>query len=142
MSPHDTDRHRHTQPVTAADRLAQIEARVEAATEGPWDAVQGATPGMVWVELRHRATICDFPYEQGSQEDAEFIAHARQDIPALLAAVREALGLHRPVPHCPSDTHARSESTCPCGVQICGQCYHHWPCPTVRTIEDALGGAE
>ena len=85
--------------MTAAARIAQIRARVEAATPGPWHDVEGATPGMYWVELRHRATICDFPYEQGAQEDAAFIAHARADIPALLAAVEAVLALCENAPH-------------------------------------------
>ena len=75
--------------------------RCDAATEGPWVAVEGATPGMFWVELRHRATICDFPREQGAQEDAEFIAAARTDLPAALAALRAVLDEH---PGCEADT--------------------------------------
>lgn len=80
--------------------FAAIEARVAAATEGPW-MVDGDDPTVVmkpdkppstWDGLlvaRTRggtgADIDSLP----EYADAEFIAHSRTDIPALLAAVRE-----------------------------------------------------
>ena len=103
--------------------------RCDAATEGPWVAVEGATPGMFWVELRHRATICDFPREQGAQEDAEFIAAARTDLPAALAALRAVLGEHREVPDSGRD------------YGECETCGTPFPCGAVRAIAAALGVA-
>jgi hypothetical protein len=47
-------------------QLTEIEARVSAATPGPWTT-----------------------YDDDSEADAEFIAHAREDIPALLAEVKQ-----------------------------------------------------
>lgn len=78
--------------MTAADYLAQIEARAEAATEGPWDVASDADtylkptdvvgPG----EPGERFIICEY-----AGQDAEFIAHARADVPALVAALRAVL---------------------------------------------------
>ncbi len=74
----------------------------------------------------------------GRTNDAEFIAHARQDIPALLAAVEAVLELHKP------------EAT-GYGDWVCGACIsagsHDWestayPCPTVQAIHQALGEGE
>ena len=73
--------------------FAAIEARVKAATEGPW---------RVWSGSRHEdeaAVETAWAYE-GDEEvelvtdccsivNAEFIAHSRTDIETLLAAVRE-----------------------------------------------------
>jgi len=66
--------------------LEAIKARVEAATPGPWDAsapdedgesIVGA-PGEWW-DWDH--TTCEH------YDDAVFIAHARTDVPALVAEV-------------------------------------------------------
>lgn len=78
--------------MTAADFLARIEARANAATEGPWDVASDADtylkptdvvgPG----EPGERFIICEY-----AGQDAEFIAHARADVPALVAALRAVL---------------------------------------------------
>jgi len=67
------------------EQLAEIEARCEAATKGPWS---------VYVcGIRSLGYDVDGP-EEGNrgqferQEDAEFIARAREDVPALIAEVR------------------------------------------------------
>lgn len=90
--------------------LGPIEKRADAATEGPWDSDDHShgergcrclscdvTTG--WT-LRHALT-CHETDKAGeaydgacealvfSFEDAEFIAHAREDVPALVARVRE-----------------------------------------------------
>lgn len=108
-------------------RLDEIKARAAAATEGPW--VNDSTeigrpfPGTdtidVWV-----AESCH-PNGDGidGEADAEFIAHARTDVPALVAAVEAVLELH----------HAQ------CDHAICIECHFTTPCPTVAVIRDALG---
>jgi hypothetical protein len=84
------------------DQLAAIEARAQAATEGPWTVVEGEDtcggygpysyamiPGVLdaeWTPDGMDAHICG---ETLSIPDAKFIAHARTDVPALLAMVRE-----------------------------------------------------
>ena len=77
------------------EQLDAIRARVEAATLGPWEAV---TPKR-YAAVRSDAERC-YVYTQGKipadthpdtvarqQRDAQFIASAREDVPALLAEV-------------------------------------------------------
>lgn len=67
--------------------LKEIEARASAATPGPWvhDTVQsesavicGHAPGVV----------CEWRKGAAAFDDCDFIAHAREDVPALIAEVR------------------------------------------------------
>jgi hypothetical protein len=68
-----------------------ILARAEAATPGPW--IPGLDEGVVFKRIsdRHYATIIspgDAPDDhQPRSSDVEFIAHAREDVPALVAEV-------------------------------------------------------
>lgn len=84
------------------ERLAEIEARVNAATDGPWrvrgrDERHGPPHVVAGTPSALRATVADYKTNVADytfQTDAEFIAHAREDIPwllAQLASVREAL---------------------------------------------------
>ena len=66
--------------------LDAIEARAAAATEGPWSRDD---------EYPLSVAICYTPHVwalaySGTEANAEFIAHARTDVPALVAALREA----------------------------------------------------
>lgn len=71
--------------------LEPIKARAETATPGPWKA-EGAPWRVraVYMQagLRHTAwpALCDCG-AQPNEANAEFIAHAREDIPALIAEV-------------------------------------------------------
>lgn len=93
-------------PLTDSE-LAAIEARAEAAAPGPWKhvgscIVEGPAYEETWVDnggkahvqCGHRPTI----YDEGghSEEDAEFIAHSRTDVPRLVAALRAAHAALRP----------------------------------------------
>ena len=103
------------------NRLNEIEARANAATEGPWNVFMGRIdhPGRSLVAVA---------YDVAREEDAEFIAHARTDVPALVAALRAVLELHK-----------REES--PSG-DYCDECFPnewHWPCSTVATIRQRIG---
>lgn len=61
---------------------------------------------------------------------------ATEDVPALVAALRAVLDLHRPgEPYCPTNT---AHDLCPCAVTECLDCFDEYPCPTVRAIEEAL----
>jgi len=135
-------------------RLDAIKARAEAATDGPWvqgrfiDSHHTSRKSDEWksnadeqerLSVRvgdpmgeHVARITD-----GDHSDAVFIAHARQDIPALLAAVEAVLELHKPW-----TVSNPSESTV---NHCCDQCYEGgtgdyvpYPCPTVAAIQSAL----
>lgn len=81
--------------------LAAIEARAEAATEGPWEhslvgidlvddeyVVQTESVADVVCRLARSGEFIEHPMAS-AQADAEFIAHARTDVPALVARVRE-----------------------------------------------------
>lgn len=77
------------QPLTD-QQLSGIEARANAATPGPWctdswEIYQGAEyeAGAEWIGETCRAGEMD-----DSRADAEFVAAARTDVPALLAEVR------------------------------------------------------
>ena len=77
------------------ERIAEIRARVEAATPGPW----AWCPYKMYL-LADNAMVCDSgePEEPGVRmrgagarlpinQNADFIAHARQDIPELITIV-------------------------------------------------------
>ncbi|WP_430754636.1 hypothetical protein [Micrococcus luteus] len=102
-------------------RLNEIEARANAATEGPWEA------SMDRVEHAGDSEYA-VAYDVAREEDAEFIAHARTDVPALVAALRAVLELHK--------HHAGR------GGEHCGRCFPDewgWPCATVAAIRQHLG---
>lgn len=71
--------------MTAPLDLEAIEARCEAATEGPWEHQSwGDSDYDVVTETDPSVSVCR-PRLGG---DSVFIAHAREDIPALVAEVR------------------------------------------------------
>lgn len=76
------------------DQLADIERRANAATEGPWRLYDGKRSN------RDAAVETSWSHDEDGADtelitdwckpaDAAFIAHARADVPALLAIVRE-----------------------------------------------------
>lgn len=69
--------------------LAAIEDRATKATQGPW----GITNRPWLISLSTKARIADFlhqHHQSANFDDADFAAHARTDIPALIARVRAA----------------------------------------------------
>ena len=67
------------------EQLREIEARAEAATPGPWRRGVGNTAMRVCSAYPAKSYfIC----EGTNADDLEFAAHAREDIPALVAEVR------------------------------------------------------
>lgn len=70
--------------------LAEIEARAAAASEGPWRATKppygnfGSGEGVLY----GNSLICSTAWLGNPQENAEFIAAARTDVPKLVEAVR------------------------------------------------------
>lgn len=87
--------------LTEAD-LAAIEACERAATKGPWIWGGNSANGMPALLTAHKPLTIEARYYgadcvlsagwmadiNGKEADQVFIAHARQDIPALLAEVR------------------------------------------------------
>ena len=115
------------------NRLNEIEARANAATPGPWEAdgsahvlTAGDTPTFV-------ARCADPDESDAGVLDAEFIAHARTDVPDMAAALRAVLELHvkaRPI----TAAYGTQE-----GGDYCYSCAEDWPCPTVTAIRRYLG---
>jgi hypothetical protein len=76
------------------DDLARIEARAASATPGPWTTEQFLPEDRPYPEATNIAGDRKGVYWQVATNlwcaDAEFIAHAREDVPALIAALRDA----------------------------------------------------
>lgn len=68
-------------------RLDEIKAREQAAFGGPWEALDADENGMHAVAVDGTVLV-----EVGDFCDAEFIAHAREDVPWLVERVRELSG--------------------------------------------------
>ena len=109
------------------NRLNEIEARANAATEGPWFPNRYSDDWEVCGELDDNGNPA-LVASEAVGTDAEFIAHARTDVPDMAAALRAVLELHK-----------REEI--PSG-DYCDECFPnewHWPCSTVATIRQHLG---
>jgi len=80
--------------MTNPSKLDEIEARASKATEGPWRALgTGASGGDHWYICDRDEAIASISCQDGINEDqrepdAVFIAHAREDVPRLLVALR------------------------------------------------------
>lgn len=90
----------------ARARLDQVNARTNAAEEGPWKVndLRNAPDGnrdCIWVDVdngRTYATVAEMDEDEGLRSvwglpDAEFIANARTDLPAATTALRAVLDL-------------------------------------------------
>lgn len=89
------------------EELSAIKARAEAATEGPWESVQDYYDGP-WYMLYEQRCVGDDKasdlfdgrshYLIDAPNNAAFAAHAREDIPALLAEIERMKTERRWVP--------------------------------------------
>jgi hypothetical protein len=73
--------------------LDAIEARAEAATEGPWyeDDITFGTGTLVIARFDDTVVQSSLPLSHTrTAPNADFIAHARTDVPALVAELRAA----------------------------------------------------
>jgi hypothetical protein len=112
--------------VTGVD-VEHTKALEAAATPGPWLYCTKTYDGMPLVvaegygfpaePMRQTRGIVCYP-----EADAEFIAHARTAIPALVAAVERVQALHSPWPSPSIQTYCRT-------------CAHPMPCPTRQALE-------
>jgi hypothetical protein len=70
------------------ERLADIRQRADAATPGPWLVEDDHRDLNRWVTSESGTLEANFGYlGNRNQDDARFTAHAREDIPALLAEI-------------------------------------------------------
>ena len=139
------------------NRLNEIEARANAATEGPWapGRDQDGAPHMNGLLMVGNADAVipegEFWVEDVDinpvahtylPEDREFIAHSRTDVPDMAAALRAVLEVHQDggesqgylddghygdIPHCCTECGSLGEYGVP------------WPCATVTAIHQHLG---
>ena len=137
-----------TNRLSTTDELAAMRARVDEATDGPWSAsgeYAGSwevtytwRPGTELEECSRVLDVSDRFDACGNQGDAEFVAHARTDVPRLLDAVEAVLAMHEPV-----SRHLVNGGT----FDECSYCVDpqdntwrlDYPCPTVQAITSALG---
>ena len=121
--------------MSAADHLKTIRERVEAATQGPWRWEEPSTDDFptydqsLVSDAADTTVVSGWGYDasgtEASDEDREFIAHARTDLPRLLDALEGVMAVHKQDDDMPLFCHA---------------CDDYWPCPTVTAINDALEG--
>ena len=130
------------------DRLDEIQARADAATEGPWRAgteegvdygsVMGAPRSIGGGYVTVPILVDDLSMYEGT---AEFIAASRTDVPQLVAALEKVLRLHPRVVVLHADPEfGRMEDDAICGACIVNHEPADWPCPNVRAITTALDG--
>lgn len=120
-------------------RLGEIQARADAATAGPWVSTQSADEeSTTWIEspwgdvLNHDERGSGHLHVNFSwmkRLDADFIAHARVDVPELVEALRAV-----------ETVHTQELGGTPSGefADICGGCPNYWPCPTITAIRGVL----
>ena len=127
------------------NRLNEIEARANAATEGPWRHISIFEVGG-FVENPHGRELFDWAQDDAGticapDPDAEFIAAARTTVPALLDALEKVLELHPRVVVMAADPEfGQMEDDAICGACIVNHEPADWPCPNVRAITTALDG--
>ena len=131
------------------NRLNEIEARANAATEGPWEWEGEAKAeweiganSLVPSRRPDDPVLYGYGYDASGIEvktpaDAEFIAHARTDMPDMAAALRAVLAVHSPdytYPECPKCSECSDIASTETRKFVV-----LWPCPTVETIRRHLG---
>ena len=103
-----------------SDRIAEIWEREEKATEGPWGRygtgkpMQGkleAAPGLSIGSVTHTEPLCRVSgYLLPLEANAEFILHAREDIPWLLTRLESAETVFQEIIDC-ADEHGIGAQT-------------------------------
>jgi hypothetical protein len=130
--------------MTARDALRAMRERAEAATEGPWERDQFGPDDDSARFLGSPSTGRIVAYEAATAGNAEFIAHARTDVPKLVEALEAVLAKHQKHPgggqgYDADGNYVEFDEVC----QACGQYDEYavpWPCPTVTAVETALEG--
>ena len=85
-----------------SEYLDAVQARIEGATKGPWETRINDLTDEVTVVHDSEAVLqvawIDGDYRHTwAMPDAEFIAHARADVPRLLAAIRAVEAVHESI---------------------------------------------
>jgi hypothetical protein len=117
-------------------QLDAIEARISAATEGPWERHSEYGPTFFAnITGPYLRGVGDFNFGVGEQAEAdeEFVKHAREDVDVLLAEVRRLRAALTAIRHLHTDSPMG-----PCPLCINGDAAPDadptvpWPCPTAR----------
>ena len=122
-------------------RLNEIEARANAATEGPWEGIRYPDWFLGRVIVSGELSVCvaeDFP----DDADAEFIAHSRTDVHDMAAALRAVLEIHQDGGESQGYLDDGSYGDLPNCCTECGSLGEYgvpYPCPTVTAIRRHLG---
>lgn len=116
--------------------LDAIKARAEAATEGPWRHVETAYGESVEVPDGEEGAQL-FIESHGityawNGANAEFIAHAREDVPALVAALEAVLAIHHEGVAYADDVDEAIDVPDDYEHHFCHEDGLAWPCPTAR----------
>ena len=120
------------------ETLNRIRQQADAATEGSWMGVCDSDGYLCRVIGPDGFGIAE---DFRDDADAEFIAHARTTVPALLDALEKVLELHPRVVVLHADPEfGRMEDDAICGACIVNHEAADWPCPNVRAITTALDG--
>lgn len=82
------------------EELAEIEARCKRATPGPWRSMIEGRDHMSGSSFIMTGPLSargeDIELTGATNDDQDFIAHARQDVPRLLAEIKRLISLMRP----------------------------------------------
>lgn len=117
--------------MSARDVLAAMRERAEAATDGPWsDILEYPEDDALLIRGADASYVGSVLYDGGDTPNAEFIAQARTDLPALVEALEAVVEAHQSTPNSTSALYP---------VPLC-TCGHQYPCATVQAIETALEG--
>ena len=136
------------------NRLNEIEARANAATEGPWEWEGEAEAeweiganSLVPSRRPDDPVLYGYGYDASGIEvknpaDAEFIAHARADVPDMAAALRAVLEIHQDGGESQGYTDTGTYDFMPHCCTECGSLGEYgvpWPCATVTAIRQHIG---
>lgn len=131
--------------------LDEIRARLNAATPGPWahwyeagdiEVYAGDAENhgpVIAASVRPNGGFRQEPYANGAEHDAELIANAPTDLDQMERALRGVMVVHDWTMHCGNPRHTRMDATCDQCEAVCTACGEAYPCPTVTTIQEALG---
>lgn len=118
-------------------KLAEWETLTEAATEGPWTPEREGDPALP--DATEFWWVASDTVPLGTRGDAEFIAHARTAMPALLGFVEDVRALH--VSSSESRGVGRVDPETGEWGAYCDHDSEWWPCPTVQAVQKWIGGA-
>lgn len=110
--------------------LTDAKKRADRATEGPWHLEEPDFPRSTQVHPPRGARVTGpVAVSHSPASDAEFIAAARTQHPAMAAALTAVLDIHR----------SNDAGVCRVCAEVDDSAYAlTWPCPTVVAITDNL----